>query len=143
MDPRTVKVLATVNRKGDPHLSFKQSLRLREDGDLEYDEIVETSITNQNMFYAIWFNKIIVINILTSERRAFKMACKAKRSIVSGQVYLERYREIRDNFIDSDLGAVWIIEPLSYAETTLEKRRTEEEKKHPLLIHLDRVKKIS
>jgi hypothetical protein len=132
MDPRAVKILSTVNKFGDAHLSFKQSLRVREDYFLEYDEISENSLTNQNMFYAIWANKIIVLNIHTLDRRAFKLAARPKRAIISGQDFKDRYLGIRKKGSEACLATVWVIEPLSFAETTQERRVTETVFREPI-----------
>jgi hypothetical protein len=133
----TVKVLSTIDAEGIPHISFKNSLHLREDGYIEYNEFIESSVTNKNMIYSIWFNKIIAIALLENSGRSFLIKGKVMRAIISGREFRERYIMVRKNDINSDLSTVWVIEPISEIEETLKKRRAEEGNAHPLLKHLD------
>jgi hypothetical protein len=133
----TVKVLSTTGADGIPHISFKNSLHLREDGYIEYNEFIESSVTNKNMTFSIWFNKIIAIALLENNERSFLIKGKVIRAIISGREFRERYIAARKNDIDTDLSTVWVIEPISEIEDTLKKRRAEEENAHPLLKHLD------
>jgi hypothetical protein len=137
--PETVKVIANVGKDGVPHVAFKDSLRLREDGRIEYDEIIESSETNKNMTASIWFGKSAAIALLTRDRRSFLIKGKIARAIISGREFRERYTAIREKLGDVDLSTVWVIEPVFEREDTLEKRRVEEEDAHPLLRHLDRL----
>ncbi|MDR3134959.1 MAG: hypothetical protein LBU69_02560 [Deltaproteobacteria bacterium] len=138
-DRRTVKALGTVDSSGAPRLAVKESLRLNGDGLLEYDEIIETSRTNANALRALWFGGTVSVLLLTAEGRSFLINGRPTRTIVSGSAFQERYQALRKTGLDTDLGAIWVIEPLSLEETTLEKRRQEEEAKHPLIRHLDRL----
>ena len=138
-DPETVKVLAGTDVTGVPHVAFKDSLRLRGDGNLEYDEIIESSDTNKSMVASIWFGKTVAVALLTRDRRSFLIKGKAARAIISGQEFRERYTAVRKQLGDVDLSTVWVIEPLFEREDTLEKRRLEEEEAHPLLRHVDRL----
>jgi hypothetical protein len=117
-DPRTVKILSTVSLNGDAHLSVKRTLRLREDSDLEYDEICDQSLNSRNVLRAFFFNKVFLLNIHTWDQRAFKLAVKPKKAITTGDEFWEHFREVRESGIASDLGAVYIIEPLSFIEVT-------------------------
>jgi hypothetical protein len=118
MDPDTVKILATIDKNGVPHLSFQNSLRLRGDSELEYDEFHDNSINNMNMFHAVWANKIIILNLRTMDWRGFKVAAKPKRAVTSGEEFLERSQAVKTARRGSDLGTVWVIEPLSYIEVS-------------------------
>jgi hypothetical protein len=138
-NPQTVKVLATVDSNGVPHSAFKDSLRLRNDGLLEYNEIIETSHTNRNMVRAIWFGNEVSISLLTPDKKSYLIKGAPKATLISGREYRKRYEAHQNLHPDSDMGAVWLIEPSSIEETTLEKRRLEEDESHPLLRHLDRL----
>lgn len=117
MDPRSVKILVTVNNYGDPHLSFTRSLRFRNESELEYDEFHDNSVNSQNMYHAVWTNKIILLNIASHEGRSFKVAAKPRRAVTTGDEFHERSEAIRTmGGGNPDLGTVWIIEPLSYIE---------------------------
>jgi hypothetical protein len=118
MDPRSIKILSTVNRNGDTHLSFKHSVRLREDSNLEYDEIHDNSENNRNMHYAVWTDKVFLLNVHTWDRRAFKMAVKPKKAIINGEEFKIHCEAFMDNGRAYFVSTVWVLEPLSFIETT-------------------------
>jgi hypothetical protein len=138
-DSGTIAALATTGRDGLVHVAFKQSFSYREDGNLEYDEMIETSQTNQNLVYSIWFGKTVSISVLARSNRSYFITGRPVRAIISGREFREHYIAIREKLGDVDLSAVWVIEPISMQEQSLEKRRLEEEQSHPLLRHLDRL----
>ncbi|MDR1546344.1 MAG: hypothetical protein LBU12_06465 [Deltaproteobacteria bacterium] len=138
-DPAAVKVLAAAGHGGEVQAAFKSSLRLRADGFLEHDELLETSRTQAALVHALRFDQTVLILVLTPEGRAFQIKGRPRRAVVSGAEFRRRYQEVRRLEPLTDLSAVWLIEPLSADETTLAVRRREEEAKHPLLGHLDRL----
>ncbi|MDR3230476.1 MAG: hypothetical protein LBT65_03480 [Synergistaceae bacterium] len=138
-DPETVRVVSNTDPDGVPHLAFKDSLRLREDGNLEYEEIIESSDFNKNMTYSIWFDRSVAIVLLTKDRRSFLIKGRVSRAIISGREFRDHYVAVRQRLGDVDLSTVWVIEPAFEREETLEKRRVEEEGAHPLLRHIDRL----
>jgi hypothetical protein len=139
VDPDTVKVLTGIDVDGIPHAAFKDSLRIRPDGYLEYDEIIESSDMNKVFVNAIWFGRTVSILLLTGARRSFLIRGKVYRAIIAGREFKERYLAIRERLGDVDLSTSWVIEPIFEREDTLEKRRIEEEERHPLLRHVDRL----
>ncbi|MDR3254010.1 MAG: hypothetical protein LBT31_00390 [Synergistaceae bacterium] len=138
-DPETIAALATTGSDGSVHVAFKGSFCLREDGNLEYDEVIEASQTNKNLVYSIWFGKTVSISFLAKDHRSFLVIGRPVRALVSGREFREHYVAIRGRLGDVDLSTVWIIEPVSVCEQSFEKRRTEEENAHPLFRHLDRL----
>jgi hypothetical protein len=138
-DPETIVALGTTGADGSVHVAFKGSFKIREDGNLEYDEVMESSLTNKNLVYSIWFGKTVSISILAGDRRSYHVLGKPVRALISGREFSERYGAVRKKLGDVDLSAVWIIEPVSAREQSFEKRRAEEEEAHPLLRHLDRL----
>lgn len=134
----SVKVLATVNREGVPHVVFKDSLRVTPDGYLTYRELIETSQTNKNMVYSIWFHKTVAVTI-TDGKVSWQIKGIPYRSIIAGRKFERAYREVQKQYGNVDLAAVWLIEPIQVTDQTLEKRREEEEEKHPILKHVDRL----
>ncbi|TQI68529.1 hypothetical protein [Clostridium sp. KNHs216] len=138
-DPGTVRAVSTVGKDGDPHIAFKQSLRLRRDGNLEYDEGIETSQTNKNLVYSIWFGKTVSISLFTPDRRSYNIVGRPLRVLIAGREFRTHYTAAREERGDIDLAAVWVIEPVATCEQSFDKRRVEEEAAHPLLQHLDRL----
>jgi len=138
-DRETIVALATVGSDGAAHVAYKDSFRYRGDGNIEYDEIIETSQTNKNLVYSIWFEKTVSLSILTKDRRSYLIKGRPVQAVISGRKFREHYTSIRERLGDVDLSAVWVIEPISVQEQSLGKRRAEEESAHPLLRHLDRL----
>jgi hypothetical protein len=134
----SIKLLVTASPEGEAHAAFKDSMALREDGLLEYDEIIETSRSNRNMLHSLWFKKKITVALLYAGR-SFLIKGLARRSIISGQKFKESYLKNQEKNGDMDMSAVWLIEPVEWEETSLGKRASEEERAHPLLRHLDRL----
>ncbi|MDR2744923.1 MAG: hypothetical protein LBB66_07010 [Desulfovibrio sp.] len=138
-DNGTVKALASADTKGVPHLAFKDSLRLRADGLIEYREYIESSATNRNMTAAIWFGIPVSVALLAPDKRSFLIRGNVVRAIIAGREFRRHYEDIRRRPGDFDLSTVWLIEPEHERENTLAKRKAEEEQAHPLLRHVDRL----
>lgn len=68
-DKQTLKVLASVDKTGKPHVAFKGSIDVDEDGNLYYLEVLESSQTNKNLTNSIWFDKYVAINILVPTKK--------------------------------------------------------------------------
>lgn len=136
--PDSKKVLATIDREGNPHVTVKNSIRVNDAGYIEYLEVIESSQTNKNMVNSIWFHKQIAINVL-NEKLSYQIKGIPYRAIVAGQEFEEKYNQVRGKYGDVDLSTVWLIEPIEVIDETFEKRRLEEEEEHPILKHLDRL----
>lgn len=137
-DSDSIKVLATTDKEGNPHVVFKNSLHVREDGYLVYWELIETSQTNKNMVNSIWFHKEVAITVRKGTV-SYQIKGVPYRAIIAGHEFEEAYKQARNISKDTDLSTVWLIEPTQVIEETYEKRRNEEEKEHPILQHLDRL----
>lgn len=135
-DPETVKVLATVDREGRPHVAFKGSIHVNGRGQLEYFEIIESSQTNKNLVSSIWFNKPVAVNILGKDKTSFQIKGKPVKALISGREFEGHYRKLKEER-GLDLSTVWIIDAEEVIEETFAKRRSEEEAQHPLFRHLD------
>ena len=138
-DEATVKVLATNDKYGVPHVVCKASMDINEDGNIQYLEFIESSQTNMNMVNSIWFKRKVAINIKTQDGRSYQIKGTPIRTHISGAIFEKYYRIVRQKFDDGDLAAVWIIEPEEVINESFEYRKKEEETKHPLLKHLDRL----
>lgn len=137
----TIKVLATVDKNGNPSSVFKGSLHLTEEGILEEYEILESSQTNSNLVYSIWFDKNVSITLLTPDKKSYQIKAKPIKSITSGRYFEKAYVSLRESGKDIDLGAIWQFEPLEEKENTFSVRVAEDEAAYPLLKHLDRLVK--
>lgn len=137
--PETVKALATVDKEGNPYVTYKDSIHINDKGELEFYEMIETSQTNKNLVYSIWFDRLVTINILGKNKQSFLIKGKLKKVEIYGKEYEKHYQKVQDKFGNIDLAGVWKIEPIAIQEDSFQKRREEEEKEHPLLRHLDRL----
>lgn len=140
-DKDTIKAIATIDKNGAPYVVFKGSLHLTEEGLIEEYEILESSQTNSNLVYSIWFDKTVSINLLTSNRRSYQIKAKPVKSITSGRYFENAYVQLRASGKDIDLGAIWQFEPLEEKENTFTVRVKEDEEAYPLLKHVDRLLK--
>lgn len=140
-DPETLKVVATVNKNGIPHVVFKGSLHVNEDGQIEYYELLESARDNENQVYSIWFNKKVAINILSKDRQSFEIIGTPILSLTSGSKFEKTYISLQEKRPDTDLGAIWIIEPEEVRNETFAVRKAEDEAAYPILKHVDRLLK--
>jgi hypothetical protein len=131
-----VKVLASIDKNGMPHVTFKDSIRLNSGGNLEYDEIIESSQTNKNLVFSIWFNKQVAINVLGPDKTSFQIKGIPVKALIYGKKFEERYNKLKAEK-GLDLSTIWIIEPHIIIEETFAARRAYEDARHPLLRHLD------
>lgn len=137
----TVKILATTDDKGAPHVVVKQSLQLNESNQLIYFELLESSQTNKNLVRSMWFNRPITVAVIGTEGESYQIKGKSVKTIVSGLLFRDYYVQIREQLGDVDLAAVWVIEPLEVINQSFDARSREEEIKHPYFKHLDRLAK--
>jgi len=138
----STKVLATVNEQGYPHAAATPFIRVDDDGNLLYLELVESSLTQKNLVRSIWFDKKVSISVSDNFGQSWQVKGKPVKTLITGPVFLQHYREVRQRLGDVDLSAVWVIEPEEVINENLLVRHAEEEKAHPLFRHLDRLAKV-
>ena len=83
-DPETHKVLATLDESGAPHVVFKQSLYVSEEGNIHYLELLESSRTNRNLVRAIWFDRKVSIVVKGGDRQSFQVKGQPIEVHISG-----------------------------------------------------------
>lgn len=136
-DDNTLKTVTTVSKKGIPHSVYKGSLHVNEDGNIEFYELLEGSINNENLVYSIWFDKSVAIGILGKEK-SYEIIGKPLRSITAGSQFEKIYVALQEKRgKEADLGAIWQIQPISVREETFAFRQAEQRKNVPLLRHVD------
>lgn len=138
-DPATIKILASISREEIPHAVAKGSLSLTEDGQIKYLELLESSTTNRNLIYSLWFEKQVAVTLITKDFKSWQIKGIPVRTLVSGSEYEENYRRAQERNPQNDLAAVYFIQPEEVIEESYAVRKAEEEKKHPLYIHIDRL----
>ena len=138
----STKVLATVNEHGYPHAAVKPFIRVDDDGNLLYLELVESSRTQKNLVRSIWFDHKVAVSVSSRDGRSWQIKGKPVKTLITGPLFLRHYREVRQRLGDMDLSAVWVIEPEEVINENISVRHAEEELAHPLFRHLDRLAKI-
>lgn len=138
----STKVLATVNEQGYPHAATKPYIRVDDDGNLLYLELVESSRTQKNLVRSIWFDQKVSVSVSDSSGQSWQIKGKPVKTLITGPVFLHHYQEVRQRLGDVDLSAVWVIEPEEVINENILARHAEEELAHPLFRHLDRLAKI-
>lgn len=138
----SIKVLATVNEHGYPHAAAKPFIRVDEDGNLLYLELVESSRTQKNLVRSIWFDQKVSVSVSDNSGQSWQIKGKPVKTLITGPVFLHHYREVRQRLGDVDLSAVWVIEPEEVINENIFIRHAEEEQTHPLFRHLDRLAKV-
>ena len=136
----TQKVIATVDKYGEPHVVFKDNIFI-EEGNIVLLEYMETSQTNNNLVNSIWFHKKIAITIKGTNNESWQIKCDPVKIHISGHIYEKYYKILDEKNSNIDLGAVWIIEPVKIINNGLQNKLLNEKENHPFLFHLDRIAK--
>jgi len=136
-DKNTLKALASIDKDGVPHVVFKGSINLDEEGNLFFLELLETSQTNKNLTYSIWFDKKVAIN-LYNDKKSIQIKGTPKKVHITGRLFEEKYQEVRARNPKADLSGVWIITPEEIRTETFSERLEYEREHYPVIGHLDR-----
>jgi hypothetical protein len=139
LDRDSIKVLATTDKDGTPHAVAKGSLTVDEEGRLLYLELLESSRTNKNMIYSLWFEKKVAVNIITPQRKSVLIKGRPVKTLIAGRVFEKYYTFAQQRDSGNDLAAVYYIDVEEVIDESYPVRRAEEAAKHPLYIHLDRL----
>jgi len=136
-EKETLKALGSVDKDGVPHVVFKGSIQVAPEGHLTYLEILETSQTNKNLTYALWFDRFVTINVVSKERRSFQIKGKPRKVHVSGPHFEQKYNEVIARVPGAGLSGVWEIDPVEVHEQTFGVRLAEQKRDFPFIGHLD------
>jgi hypothetical protein len=139
-DRSTVKAVATTNKNGIVHVVFKGSVSVNADGNIRFLELNETSQTNKNMIYSLWFKKLVSINILSADgHKSYQIKGIPVKAVICGREFEKNYNVIRKRLgTDADPSTVWVIEPQEIREETVLVHRQTERTDYPFVGHLDR-----
>jgi hypothetical protein len=140
-DNATDKVLATTDKDGVPHVVFKGSIETDAQGNIIYLELLESSKTNSNLVNSIWFKKKVAVTVKSETGTSVQIKGIPIRAIITGPLFEYYYKLVRQKLGDVDLSTVWVIAPEEIRVETFNVRKEDEERNHPLLVHLDRLAK--
>jgi hypothetical protein len=136
----TVKAIGTISKDGIPHVVYKGSIHVNEDGKILLYELLESSRNGQNLVYSIWFDKKVVISVLDEEKNSYEILGHPERCITCGKEFEEVYKKLRQDRGDVDLSAIWFIQPEEIKNESYPVRKQEEETDYPIICHLDRLR---
>lgn len=139
-DPNSLKILATTDSQGSPHIAVDNNIRLDEEKNIIYLEHLETSRCNSNLVNSLWFKKSVTVHIKSGERE-YAVQGIPIYSIISGPVFEKYYQEALAADESADLSTVWVIQPAKVFNESFEYKETQEKEKHPLIMHLDHLAK--
>lgn len=134
----STKVLSTKDKDGIVHSVFKDSISVDDDGNIRFLEYLETSQTNKNLTYAIWYDQTVSILIRSEEDNSFQIKGIPRKVLIAGKEFEKYYREVIDEDDVLDLSGVWIIEPTEFRNENLRERAIQERKEYPIVGHMDR-----
>lgn len=141
-DKNSIKVLASVDSAGNPHVVAKGSIDVTEDGkQLVYMELLEGSRTNKNLTAAIWFHKKVAVNVISGERKSYQIKGTPVKTLIAGKVFEEYYIKAEQRNPANNLAAVYYIDIEEVINESYPVRLKEEREKHPLYVHLDKLTK--
>jgi len=139
-NPRTLKVLATVDIDGVPYTAVKQTLHVNEDGNVEYVELFESSQSYRNATGSIWYDKKVSIAVYGENKESYTIIGKPQRINIAGREYEKVYTEFLEEK-GFDIAAIITIVPEFIVNQSPEENFAEQEKTRPFFRHLDRLKK--
>lgn len=137
-DEKNIKALATVSKKGEVHVTFKENVEVDDEGNIIIYELLDSSQTGRNLTYSLWFDKKVALTVATGDGRSYQIKGIPYRDIVTGPVYEEKYKEFLLKNPDNDLAGIWTIVPSEVREETYEVRLKEEREKYPVIGHMDK-----
>ncbi len=138
-DYETIKVLATVDERGQPHAMLNQHVTVLDDGRLMYLERLESSRSYKNFTRSLWYDQKVSITVVGKKGANWQIKGKPEKIIVSGPIFEHHYKKLRERFGDVDLAAVCIIEPEELADESFGFQFENQEKNCPIFKHLDRL----
>ena len=137
----TVKLLVTLDEKGQPHAVAKNSIRVLEDGNIVYLELLESSKSYKNFTRSLWYNQKVTLSIVGDKGISYQVRGNPEKIIISGPVFEKYYNSVRERLGDVDLAAVCVIKPVEVINESFFTRFAEQENKQPIFKHLDRLVK--
>jgi hypothetical protein len=138
-DPASLKIVATTNADGIPHVVAKGSLTTLDGETIAFQEGHDLNTSNKNLVHSIWKDKQVAINI-TKGPVSYQIKGKPYKCLISGPIhkqFVERAR--KRGGPDADIANVWIISPDEVINESPAARRIALTAERPILVnHLDR-----
>ena len=131
-NPETVKVLTTIDEKGVPHTTFKDSMTILDEKYLAYMELTEFSNTSKNMLRSYWFKKMVTVGIFNAKQGvAYQIKGEPFKFFMEGEVWDRFLEKVWSKMPDTDPTGVWLIVPREIINQDFKVRRGEIAKTRP------------
>jgi hypothetical protein len=137
--PDSVKVLGTVDPKGQVHTAVKQSFSVNSKGNLEYLELFESSRSYRNLVFSLWHEKLVSLSVLGAGGQSYRISGRPDRILVSGNKFELAYKKLLPK--GYDLAAVIEIKAQTIEDETPDLKFKHQEEAHYFFKHLDRLSK--
>ena len=134
----TVKVIATVSKEGIPHVVTRRCLHAEGDLLVFYEQL-QSSQTNRDLVYSIWFHKQVSVLLLGADGSRFTVEAVPEKSITAGREFEEVYNRLRSHSDRADLNAIWYLKPHKIDKSDYLTLKQREEVEFPMLAHLDQL----
>jgi hypothetical protein len=139
-DPDSVKIVTAIGPDGIPHSAPKGTLRIDEEENIEYVEILESSKSYRNATYSLWFDKKVAVLVIGPKREVYEITGVVRTILVAGRKFEEVYKRLEASR-GFDISAVVTIVPESVENLSPAEKIAEQEKHHFFYRHLDRIAK--
>ena len=136
----SLKILATSDRYGCPHIVIDNKIELNDEGDIIYLEFLENSQSNSNLINSLWFKKPLIVHVKKGGEE-YAVQGIPKYSIISGPIFEKYYQEAISKDESADLSTVWVIKPTKVIDESFSYKKEKEIEEHPLVVHLDHLAK--
>lgn len=106
-----MKTLTTYNEDGIPHTTTYKSLHINKEGRIVYYDCSRCEPDKQDMLYCMAFHKNVDITVITGEGIQHKITGEVSKALIMGEEFTLARHNIKKYDIESELSAVWIINP--------------------------------
>jgi hypothetical protein len=137
--PETIKILATSDEHGVPHLQQTDLLHVDADGRLVLLETDEYSRTQRNLVHSIWFNRKLTLYVKTAAAQQYQVLAKPYKAIITGPRFEQHYRELRERDASQGLSTVWLLDVEHLSDENPVARRAREQSGRLPFAHLDHI----
>ena len=135
-----VKVIATLDERGEPYAVPAPFLQWSERGELVHLEPLEKSATNRNLLRSLWFGRTVSVTVYGPLGESFVISGHPIKAHICGPLFRHYYQQLRSIIHDADLSTAWIIKPISITDETYSRVKIKEEDEFPFSVHLDRLR---
>lgn len=139
---RLIRVLISNGKEGKIHGSRIYRLKVLDNSRILYYEYLESSLTNKNLIYSLWFNKEIEIFAEDEAFHNYAIRGIPRKAIIEGSFFEAEYRKVQEEFNGQiDLSTIWEIEITNVEKSDLLELSKREQEMYPMIQHLDRIAK--